>query len=68
MARTLFVSITETADELEKRLKANSTGSSKERLLMLYWLKLGEVKSRKELALRLNRNEATITRWISLYK
>ncbi|WP_228061256.1 helix-turn-helix domain-containing protein [[Phormidium] sp. LEGE 05292] len=68
MARTLFVSITETAEELEKRLKANSTGSGKERLLMLYWLKRGEVKGRKELAKRLHRDEATITRWVSLYK
>lgn len=68
MARKLLVRITETAEELEKRLKANSTGSGKERLLMLYWLKLGEVKSRKELAMRLHRNDAKITRWVSLYK
>ncbi|WP_228061305.1 helix-turn-helix domain-containing protein [[Phormidium] sp. LEGE 05292] len=68
MARTLSVRITETAEELEKRLKVNSKGSGKERLLMLYWLKQGLVKSRKELAMRLDRNEATITRWVSLYK
>lgn len=68
MARSLELRITETAEELEKRLKANTTGRGKEQLLMLYWLKLGEVTSRKELVRRLNRNEATITRWLRLYR
>ncbi len=68
MARKLKITVTETLEELEKRLKANTKGSSKERLLMLYWLKQGQVESRKELVKLLHRNEATITRWIRKYK
>ena len=68
MARPLTLIIHETQEELEKRLKAQTSASSKERLQMLYWLKLGFVKSRKELGDLLARNEATITRWLRTYK
>nr|MDZ8000123.1 helix-turn-helix domain-containing protein [Aulosira sp. DedVER01a] len=35
---------------------------------MLYWLKSGQVSSRRSLAQRLGRDEATITRWVRKYK
>jgi transposase len=35
---------------------------------MLYWLKSGQVRSRRSLAERLGRDQATITRWIRKYK
>lgn len=41
---------------------------SKERLQMLYWLKTGQVTSRRAIAERLGRDEATITRWLRKYK
>ncbi|WP_169216787.1 hypothetical protein [Brasilonema sp. UFV-L1] len=54
MSRPLKLTIHETQEELEKRLKAQTTASGKERLQMLYWLKKGHINSRKELVERLN--------------
>lgn len=68
MARPLKLTVNESLQELEKRLNAQISASSKERLQMLYWLKKGQVNSRKELVERLNRGEATITRWVNKYK
>ena len=35
---------------------------------MLYWLKSGQLRTRRSLAQRLGRDEATITRWLRKYK
>ncbi|WP_223280400.1 hypothetical protein [Nostoc sp. PA-18-2419] len=64
MSRPFQVEILESQKQLEKALKHAITASSKERLQMLYWLKSGEVSSRRSLAERLARDEATITRWV----
>jgi transposase len=53
---------------LEKAVKYAAEASSKERLQMLYWLKTGQSTSRRSLAERLGRDEATITRWLKKYK
>ncbi len=68
MSRPFQVEISESQKELEKALKHATTASSKERLQMLYWLKSGQASSRQELAERLGRDEATITRWVRKYK
>ncbi|BAY35448.1 putative transposase (plasmid) [Nostoc carneum NIES-2107] len=68
MSRPFQVEISESQKELEKALKHATTASSKERLQMLYWLKSGQVSSRRSLAERLGRDEATITRWVRKYK
>lgn len=68
MARPLKITITETTEELKKRLDRTTTASNKERLLLLYWLKIGLAKNRKELTAMLFRHEATITRWLQKYK
>ncbi len=53
---------------MEKAVKYAAEASSKERLQMLYWLKTGQSTSRRSLAERLGRDEATITRWLKKYK
>ena len=58
----------ETISELRSRLKSATSASNKERLQMLYLLKLGKVQSRQELANLLGRDKSTITRWLSKYK
>ena len=63
MARPLKVTIVESREQLERRLDAQKTATGKERLQMLYWLKLGIVKSRQDLVKLLHKSEATITRW-----
>lgn len=62
MGLRLLFEIKESQEELEKALKYAMLLSSKERLQMLYWLKSGQVRSRRSLAERLGRDEATITR------
>lgn len=68
MSRPFQIEISESLEELEKALKHATSGSSKERLQMLYWLKTGQVTSRRSLAERLGRDQATITRWLRKYK
>ena len=68
MGLRLLVEIKESQEELEKGVKYAVEASSKERLQMLYWLKSGQLTSRKAIAQRLWRDEATITRWLKKYK
>ncbi|GAC1448357.1 MAG: hypothetical protein NVS2B14_17320 [Chamaesiphon sp.] len=68
MARPFEVEVIESEAQLEKAVKHAATGSQKERLQMLYWLKQGQVNSRQGLAQRLGRDQATITRWLRKYK
>lgn len=65
MARSLQVTIVESREQLERRLDAQIPATGKERLQMLYWLKLGIVDSRKDLVKLLHKSEATIIRWHS---
>lgn len=68
MARPLQLTIVESREELEHRLDRQTTATGKERLQMLYWLKLGIVSSRQDLVKLLHKSEATITRWLRTYK
>jgi len=68
MARRLKLEITETGEYLEKSLKQAKSGAQKERLLLLWWLKTGQVSEHQELSRRLGRAPATITRWLSQYR
>lgn len=68
MARRLVLEIQETAEYLEKSLKQAKSGSHKERLQMLWWLKIGQVTQHQELSDRLGRSPATITRWLKQYR
>ncbi|MBW4667289.1 MAG: hypothetical protein KME60_07555 [Cyanomargarita calcarea GSE-NOS-MK-12-04C] len=47
MSRPFQIDISESLSELEKALKYAHSASSKERLQMLYWLKSGQVTSRR---------------------
>ena len=44
MSRPFKIEITESEEELKKRLKTARLGSQKEKLQMLWWLKSGQVK------------------------
>lgn len=68
MAGRLRIEISETAKYLEKSLKQAKSGSQKERLQMLWWLKTGQVNEHQQLSRRLGRAPATITRWLSKYR
>ena len=68
MARPFVLEISEPAEYLEKSLKRAQGGPQKERLLLLWWVKTGQVSQRQELHERLGRSPATVTRWLATYR
>jgi len=68
MANKFQVEIQETVEELAHRLERASTGTSKEKLLLLYWIATKKIRTRQELAAMLKRDESTIYRWLKTYK
>lgn len=68
MARRLQIVIAKSSDSLEKQLKHARTASQKERLQMLWWLKIGQVSKHQVLAQRLGRDPSTVTRWLQKYR
>jgi transposase len=68
MGRSFKVEITESEEELKKRLQTARLGSQKEKLQMLWWLKSGQVKEQQEIGRRLGRDTSTITRWLQKYR
>lgn len=68
MARPLNITITESREELEQRLRHETDARQQERLQMLYWLKHRLVDSRQEVAQLLNRDDSTVTRWLNDYR
>jgi len=64
MTRPFVLEITESAEFLENSLKQAKSGTRKERLLMLWWVKTGQIRYRFELSDRLSRSEATSSRWL----
>ena len=68
MARQLKIEIAESVEYLAKSLRKARTASQTEKLLLLWWLKSGQVKQHQELGQRLGRNPSTITRWLQQYR
>jgi transposase len=68
MANKFQVEIQETVEELAHRLERASTGTSEEKLLLLYWIATKKIRTRQELAAMLKRDESTIYRWLKTYK
>jgi hypothetical protein len=68
MAGRLKIEITESAEYLEKSLKQARSGSQKERLQMLWWLKSGQGSQHPELSHRLGHVPATIPRCLAAYR
>ena len=68
MGRQFRLDITETAHQLSQALQDRPNARAKERLQMLYWIKTGKVRSRAEVAALLQRDPATIGRWVKKYR
>ena len=49
MSRPFILDIVETAEYLEKSLKQAKSGSQKERLQILWWIKIDQIRHRQEL-------------------
>ena len=68
MGRSFKVEITESEEELKKRLQTARLGSQKEKLQMLWWIKSGQVHEQQEIGFRLGKDTSTITRWLQKYR
>lgn len=68
MSGRMKLEIAESAEYLEKSMQQAQTGSQKERLQMLWWVKTGQVSQHQELSVRLGRNPSTISRWLQTYR
>lgn len=68
MARPFKIEILEAAEYLEKSMRHNRNSSQREKLQMLWWLKVGEVKQQQALGQRLGRDTSTISRWLQKYR
>lgn len=68
MPRQLKLEIHESVEYLEKSLKHARTASQVEKLLMLWWLKSGQVSQHQQLSQRLGRDGSTITLWLQKYR
>lgn len=68
MGNQFRVEVSESSSELQHRLCHAVTAASKERIQMLYWIKIGEIATRQELSQRLGRDSSTVYRWLKRYK
>ena len=68
MSRPFKIEITESEEELKKRLQTANLGNQKEKLIMLWWIKTEQVKEQQEIGKRLARDTSTVTRWLQKYR
>lgn len=68
MSRPFKIEIVESEEELKKRLQTELSANQREKLLVLWWLKSGQVNQQQEIGLRLGRDTSTITRWLQKYR
>ncbi|MBV8886564.1 MAG: helix-turn-helix domain-containing protein [Chroococcidiopsidaceae cyanobacterium CP_BM_RX_35] len=68
MGKIFKLNITQTSAELKTLLRKQTTSRGKERIQALYLLKIGKVKTLKDLAEVLGRDIATLYRWFQKYK
>lgn len=68
MARPFKLEILESVEYLEKSLGNARTASQSQKLLLLWWVKSGQVRQHQEVSHRLGRSPSTITRWLQQYR
>jgi transposase len=68
MSRPFKVEVTQSEEELKKRLQTVRSVSQKEKLQMLWWIKSGQVHEQQEIGFRLGKDTSTITRWLQKYR
>ncbi|MEH2419059.1 helix-turn-helix domain-containing protein [Nostoc sp.] len=68
MSRPFKIEIAESEEELKKRLQTANLGNQKEKLIMLWWIKSGQVKEQQEIGKRLAKDTSTVTRWLQKYR
>lgn len=68
MSGVLKIEIKESLSTIKELLSLQKTGKSKQRILVLYWLKSGQANTVEELAALSGHHRTTISRWLSNYR
>jgi hypothetical protein len=68
MSRPFEIEIAESEEELKKRLQTANLGNQKEKLIMLWWIKSGQVKEQEDIGKRLAKDTSTVIRWLQKYR
>lgn len=68
MSGVLKIEIEEPLEKIKELLTKQKTSKSKERILVLYWLKSGQARTVEELAVLSGHHRTTISRWLSQYR
>lgn len=68
MSGVLKIEIKESLETLRDLLLQQKTGKTKERILILYWLKSKQASTVEELAALSGHHRTTISRWLSEYR
>jgi transposase len=68
MSRPFKIEIAESEEELKKRLQTANLGNQKEKLIMLWWIKSGQLQKQQEIGQRLAKDTSTVTRWLQKYR
>ena len=68
MSRSLCVDIQESADELKRIMNEQSRAKLRERMQILYWIKMESCQTIQELADYLGRSSSAIAKWLMVYR
>ena len=68
MSGVIKIEICETIDDLKQMLKSIENKNLKERLQVLYWLKIQQVTTIGDIAQLLGKHRTTVSRWLSRYR
>ena len=68
MSRSLRIEIAESAEELRKMMNDQTRAKFRERLQILYWIKIECFRSLQELADHLGRSKSVIVKWLKTYR
>jgi transposase len=68
MSRSLRIEIAESAEELREMMNHQARAKFRERLQILYWIKIEFFRSLQELADHLGRSKSVIVKWLKTYR
>lgn len=68
MSQTLHIDINESAEELKRMMNEQQRARLRERLQVLYWIKMGLFKTLQELADHVGRSKSVVFNWLKIYR
>lgn len=68
MAKSFNFNICETQQDLTNLLSQESCEKTREKIVALYLIKVGQVKSMQDLSQTIGKSQSTLQRWFQTYK